>query len=94
MSDKTLEQRTDFTKNVGVFEIIVDDTTRQINDHMARIMGMKVDKNMDQSDPFWAPPPFFDSNMIQDPELRAEWQGKYDDENGGLMKRGCVEEKK
>ena len=100
MTDQTLEERTDFTANVGKISIgkfgfnICDTTTRKIHDHMCKLMGMRIKDSVDQSDPSWVPPPFMDFNKIKDPALRKEWQDTVDAENQGLIDRGCVEERK
>ena len=41
-----------------------------IEDHIARVMGVKETKS--QSDPEWIPPPWFDLKSVRDPQTRAK----------------------
>ena len=49
----------------------VDNVTKAIEDHVARVMGTARPKSQD--DPDWVPPPWFDLKSIRDPETRAKW---------------------
>lgn len=43
---------------------VVDATTQAINNHIAKIMGIKVPEKS-QSDPDWVPPPWFDLRAVR-----------------------------
>ena len=81
MSATPLEQQMDFVHGVArkteVIDLAARDkseaVTRQIDSHMSRLMGIRVDEN-DQSHPSWAPGPFMKLSGIKDPEQRAQWR--------------------
>jgi hypothetical protein len=71
---------------------IVDGTVRAIEDHIAKIMGVKT-KTKSQFDPDWIPPPWFDLNSIKDPAVRDRWMATDLKEIEGVKDvNHCVEE--
>ena len=71
---------------------IVDLTTARIEDHIAKIMGVKTNKQS-PSDPGWIPPPWFDLNSLRDEDIRDTWLAPDLAEiEGVVVKNKCVEE--
>ena len=66
-------------------------TKDTIESHIVKIMGAKP--RMDQSDPSWVPPPWFDVNKIKNPELKARWLASDGKEISGLLdETECAQE--
>lgn len=73
-------------------EAILKHTSDRIEDHIAKIMGVKATKSR-QSDPGWIPPPWFDLNSIRDEDIRDTWLAPDLAEIEGVVdKHHCAEE--
>lgn len=68
---------------------VVDHTADAIENHIARVMGVK---KLKQGDPDWAPPPWMDIESIKDPAIRDRWSTPDRKEIEGIKNMECVEE--